>query len=170
VGGGAEPRDRGAAGAHRGAAGGIPRASRRTPRRWRKATPRELARSNQWAEALNREIGERGARIVELQEEFAREQHNGRQVAEGYAAKVAALERDIQDKTKWAIDTETNLTAVIREQTERLSGRWPIWASPWRRCTTPKRNSRSAPRGPLRLQDEARQLEEQVALFRASVG
>jgi SAM-dependent methyltransferase len=128
----------------------------------------ELARSNQWAEALNREIGERRARIVELQEEFAREQHNGRQVAEGYAAKVAALERDIQDKTKWAIDTETNLTAVIREQTERLSGAVADLGIAVEALHHTEKELEERTAWALRLQDEARQLEEQVALFRAS--
>ena len=128
----------------------------------------ELERSNQWAETLNRELEERRARIVELQEEFAREQENARAVAEGYAAKVADLERDIQDKTKWAIDTETSLTAVIRDQTERLTravADLGIAVEALHR-TEKELDERTA--WALRLQDEARRLEEQVALFRAS--
>jgi SAM-dependent methyltransferase len=117
----------------------------------------ELERSHQWAEALDRELEERRARIVELQEEFAREQENARQVAEGYAAKVADLERDLHDKTQWAIDTDTRLTGAIRDlgravevlhHTEKELEERTAWA--------------------LRLQDEARRLEELVALFRAS--
>jgi chromosome segregation ATPase len=121
----------------------------------------ERERSNQWAEALNGELEERRARIVELQEEFAREQENARQVAEAYAAKVAALELDIQDKTRWALDIETRLTADLRAQTEHLGT-----AVEALHHTEKELEERTA--WALRLQDEARRLEEQVALFRAS--
>jgi chromosome segregation ATPase len=121
----------------------------------------ELERSNQWAGTLNRELEERRARIVELQEEFAREQENARKVAEGYAAKVAALERDIQERTQWAIDTETRLTTGLREQTEHLGA-----AVEALHHTEKELEERTA--WALRLQDEARRLEEQVAMFRAS--
>ena len=128
----------------------------------------ERERSNQWAEALNREIAERRARIVALQEEFAREQENARQVAEGYAAKVADLERDIQDKTKWAIDTETNLTGVIRDQAERLSRAVADLGTAVAALHHTEKELEERTAWALRLQDEARRLEEQVALFRAS--
>jgi SAM-dependent methyltransferase len=128
----------------------------------------ERERSNRWAEALNREIEERRARIVELQEEFAREQENARKVAEGYAAKVADLERDIQDKTKWAIDTETNLTAVIRDQAERLSHTVADLGTAVEALHHTEKELDERTAWALRLQDEARRLEEQVALFRAS--
>ena len=128
----------------------------------------DLERSNQWAGTLNREIEERRARVVELQEEFAREQASGRQVAEGYAAKVAALERDIQDKTKWAIDTETRLTAVIRDQAERLSHAVADLGTAVEALHHTEKELEERTAWALRLQDEARRLEEQVALFRAS--
>jgi SAM-dependent methyltransferase len=128
----------------------------------------ELKRSNQWAEALNREIEERRARIVELQEEFAREQENARQVAEGYAAKVAALERDNRDKAQWAIDTQTNLTAVIRDQEERLSVAVAHLSTAVEALHHTEKELEERTAWALRLQDEARRLEEQVALFRAS--
>ena len=79
-----------------------------------------LERSNRWAESLNRDLEERTARIAELQDEMAREQEAARKTAEGYAAKVADLEGDIRDKTQWAIDTETRLTAEVRHQTAEL--------------------------------------------------
>ncbi len=128
----------------------------------------DLERSNQWAEALNRELEERRARVVELQEEFAREQENARRVAEGYAAKVAALERDIQDKTQWAIDTETSLTAVIRDQAERLARAVADLASAVEALHHTEKELEERTAWALRLQDEARRLEEQVAMFRAS--
>ena len=128
----------------------------------------ELERSNQWAGTLNQELEERRARVVELQEEFAREQESARKVAEGYAAKVADLERDIQDKTKWAIDTETNLTAVIRDQTERLMRAVADLGIAVEALHHTEKELEERTAWALRLQDEARQLEEQVALFRAS--
>ena len=121
----------------------------------------ELERSNQWAEALNQELEERRARIVELQRELT-------QVAEGYAAKVAALERDIRDKTQWAIDTETSLTAVIREQTERLARAVADLGGAVEALHHTEKELEERTAWALRLQDEARRLEEQVALFRAS--
>ena len=167
----AEPGTGGAARAHRRTAGGIrARAGERAEGggRLTAGRRRRLERSNQWAEALNRELEERRARIVELQEEFAREQENGRQVAEGYAAKVAALELDIQDKTRWAIDTETSLTAVIRDQTERLSRAVADLGTAVEALHHTEKELEERTAWALRLQDEARRLEEQVALFRAS--
>jgi SAM-dependent methyltransferase len=128
----------------------------------------ERERSNQWAEALNQELEERRARIVEMQEEFAREQENARQVAEGYAAKVAALELDIRDKTRWALDTETRLTAVIRDQAERLSVAVADLGIAVEALHHTEKELEERTAWALRLQDEARRLEEQVALFRAS--
>jgi SAM-dependent methyltransferase len=80
----------------------------------------ELDKSNRWAEELNAEVAARGARVVALQEELAAEQERARAVAEGYAAKVAALEEDIREKTRWAIDVETSLKADVARQTAEL--------------------------------------------------
>jgi len=118
----------------------------------------ERERSNQWAEALNRELEERRARIVEMQEEFAREQENARQVAEGYAAKVAALELDIRDKTRWALDTETRLTAVIRDQAERLSVAVADLSTAVEALHHTEKELEERTAWALRLQDEARRL------------
>ncbi len=79
-----------------------------------------LDKSNRWAEELNAEVAARGARIVELQAEFTSEQDRARAVAEGYAAKVAALEADVREKTQWAIDVETSLKADVAKQTAEL--------------------------------------------------
>jgi SAM-dependent methyltransferase len=80
----------------------------------------ELERSNQWAESLDTELAERRARIDALQEELARDQQNARKLAEGYAAKVSEMEEDLRAKTKWAVDTETRLTAEVEQQTKAL--------------------------------------------------
>ena len=88
---------------------------------------------------------------------------------------MASLERDIQDKTKWAMDTETSLTAVIREQTEQLTRSVADLggAVDALHRTEKELEERTAwalrlQDDVLRLQDEAQRLEQQVALFRAS--
>jgi hypothetical protein len=82
-------------------------------------------------------------------------------VVAAYNAKVAALEEEGREKAQWAIDTETRLTAEIQkiadalntanaslEQTERDLQERTVWA--------------------LRLEEEKRQLEDQLNLVRAS--
>ena len=83
----------------------------------------ELKRANDWAESLDRELGERRARIVGLQEELAREQANGTKVAEGYAAKVRELEADIFAKVQWAHEIEARLTTDIEKLQKDLDDR-----------------------------------------------
>jgi SAM-dependent methyltransferase len=121
----------------------------------------ELERSNQWAAALNSELEGRRARVAELQEELARDQAKARQVVEGYTAKVAALEEENREKTRWAVDTETRLTAEIRQQEKELE----LAVAALHR-TEQDLEERTA--WALRLQEEGRQLERQIALFRAS--
>jgi len=121
----------------------------------------ELERSNQWAAALNSELEGRRARVAELQEEVARDQAKAREVVAGYAAKVAALEEENREKTRWAMDTETRLTAEIRQQEKELE-----LAVEALHRTEQDLEERTA--WALRLQGEGRQLEQQLALFRAS--
>jgi SAM-dependent methyltransferase len=121
----------------------------------------ELEKSNRWAGELNAELGARGARIAELQDELARDQENARQVAAKYNAKIAALEQEGRETAQWAIDTETRLTAEIQqisaaltqtiaahEQTERELQERTAWAK--------------------RLDIQKAQLEEQLAMVRES--
>src|SRR5262249_30858913 len=81
----------------------------------------ELERSNQWAAEVSAELEERRARIAALQEELARDQENARQVAAGYNAKIAELEAEGREMERWAIDTETRLTAEIRLQCDETA-------------------------------------------------
>ena len=128
----------------------------------------ELERSNQWAQSLNRGLDERGARIVELQEELARDQENARKLAEGYAAKVADMEQDLRAKTSWAIDTETRLTAEVRQQTEAL-----VTAVNQLHKTEKELEERTAWATGLqeesrKWQEEAHRVQGQVALYQSS--
>ncbi|MBZ5583679.1 MAG: methyltransferase domain-containing protein [Acidobacteriia bacterium] len=121
----------------------------------------ELERSNEWAGELNRELGERRARVAELQEELAREQENARKVAEGYAAKVAAVEAENREKTQWAVDTEARLGAEIGRQSEELSR--AVEALHQREKELEERTAWA-----LRLQEEASKLEALLGMYRAS--
>jgi SAM-dependent methyltransferase len=110
----------------------------------------ELERSNRWAADLDRTLSERGARIEALQQELAAEQENARSVAEGYAAKVLDLERDVREKTEWARSTAAELghaVEVLDAREKELEER-TAWA--------------------LRLQEEAHALERLLSMVRAS--
>jgi ubiquinone biosynthesis O-methyltransferase len=114
----------------------------------------ELDASNHWAEQLNLELADRRARIAELQDEV-------RLMAQGYEAKIAELEQDIQSKIEWARLVETNLTAEITKQTNEL-----VKAVDALHHTEKELNERTE--WALRLQQEAAQLAQQIELFRAS--
>jgi len=129
--------------------------------RQHKKQQEELERSNQWADSLNRELEERRRRVAELQAELARDQENSRKTAAGYAAKVAGLEQENREKTQWAVDTETRLTAEIRQQVKELE-----LAVAALHQTEKDLEERTA--WALRLQEEGRQLAEQIAVFRGS--
>ena len=110
----------------------------------------ELERSNQWAESLNREVAERRERVAQLQAELDRHQETVRQAVESYAAKVAELEADLGSKIQWARNTQAELDRT-NESLLRLQQEFEertAWA--------------------LRLDSEIRQLQERLAVLRAS--
>ena len=121
----------------------------------------ELEKSNRWAATLNEEIVERRARIAALQEEMAREQEIGRQMAADYEAKVVELEEDIRAKTEWARDIETRLTAEVKRQTADL-----VAAVDALHRTEKELEERTV--WALRLQEEASASAQQLAVLRAS--
>jgi SAM-dependent methyltransferase len=128
----------------------------------------ELDKSNRWAEEANAEVAARGARVVALQEELAVEQERARAVAEGYAAKVAALEEDIRRKTQWAIDVEASLQAEVEKQTAAL-----VRAVGQLHETESELESRTAWVHSLQreldgVREELRGSKEHLALYRAS--
>jgi len=121
----------------------------------------ELERSNRWAEQLNTDLAGRLARITELQEELARDQANARRVVEAYNTKIAALEGENREKTQWAIDLETRLSAEVRQQTDEL-----VKAVAALEQTESELASRSE--WAQQLDEERRRLEEQLTLVRSS--
>jgi SAM-dependent methyltransferase len=86
-----------------------------------RALNEQVQESNRWAAAAQEESGTRGARIVELQQELAREQANFGTIAAGYEAKVAELEETNRAKTAWAVEIERRLTQEIGERSQELA-------------------------------------------------
>lgn len=121
----------------------------------------DLEKSNRWAATMNDEILQRRKRIVELQDELTREQEESAQRSSSYDAKIAELERDIEEKIRWARDVETALSAEVKKQTADLGA-----AVEALHRTENELEERTA--WALRLKDEAAALEQQLALVRAS--
>ena len=121
----------------------------------------ELESSNKWAEELDASLTAARARVSEVQEELARDQENARNVVAGYNAKIAALEEENREKTKWAQDTETRLTAEIQEIARQHAD---VLAALEK--SDAELQARTA--WALRLEEEKRQLEEQLNMVRAS--
>jgi chromosome segregation ATPase len=121
----------------------------------------DLEKSNRWAAAMNEEILERRKRIADLQDELAREHEAWEQTSAAYEAKVAELERDVEDKIKWAHDVETALTAEVKKQTADL-----VAAVDALHRTEKELDDRTA--WARRLQDELDATAQQLALVRAS--
>ena len=120
-----------------------------------------LEKSNRWARAAEKEIEQRGARIVELQDEMAREQQLAMKMAADYNAKVLELEEDIRAKIQWALDVEKALTADIQKQTAHLAA-----AVDALHRTEKELEERTA--WAFGLQKDANGLSQQLALVRAS--
>jgi SAM-dependent methyltransferase len=76
---------------------------------------------NRWTLEIEQNWKAAQERIVQLQDEFIAEQANSSAVATGYARKVAELEEENLEKTAWAIETETRLTAELASRAERLA-------------------------------------------------
>ncbi|HUA61283.1 MAG TPA: methyltransferase domain-containing protein [Verrucomicrobiae bacterium] len=128
----------------------------------------ELERSNQWAESLDRELRERRARVEALQEELARDQENARQLAAGYEAKVAEMEEDLRAKTKWAVDTETRLTAEVEQQTAALAKAVNQLHETEKDLEERTAWAKSLEEESRKWEEEARRLQGQVALYQGS--
>lgn len=120
-----------------------------------------LEKSNRWAQAAEKEIEQRGARIVDLQDEMAREQQLAMKMAADYNAKVLELEADVRAKILWALDVEKALTADIQKQTAHLAA-----AVDALHRTEKELEERTA--WAFGLQKDANGLSQQLALVRAS--
>jgi O-antigen biosynthesis protein len=81
----------------------------------------DLAARTRWAEALSRDLEERGARVNVLQDELAAEQAAARETVAAYEDTVARLEEENVRKTEWARQTEERLTAELTAKAGELA-------------------------------------------------
>ncbi|MGA2117410.1 MAG: methyltransferase domain-containing protein [Bryobacteraceae bacterium] len=117
----------------------------------------ELEESNRWAARLNEEVTERSARIDALQEELAGEQESARRSIAGYTLKVNQLEDEVREKIGWARDAEARLGAELADKQLALDAL---------HRTETERDERT--QWALGLQQQARDLEARLALYRGS--
>lgn len=85
---------------------------------------RQIAESEErarWAAGLCQELEQRGARIEQLQAEFAAEQAAAREVTEAYEAKVRELDAENEAKTRWALETEARLGKELEDKCQELA-------------------------------------------------
>ena len=80
----------------------------------------ELQQRNLWAQQLNQQLAASGARVEQLQDELAAEQASARETVAQYEAKLAELDKDLVDRTNWAIETERRLTEELKQRGEEL--------------------------------------------------
>jgi SAM-dependent methyltransferase len=81
----------------------------------------ELEEHNHWAAQLNMQLADRSARVLELQDELAREQASAAQTVAAYEQKLQQLDAENVAKTQWAQDTEARLTAEIADRDAQLA-------------------------------------------------
>ncbi len=80
-----------------------------------------LQDQNRWASQLEQNWTDAQQRIVQLQEENTAAQAAATAVVDGYNRKIADLERENLEKTNWAMETETRLTAELAALAEHLA-------------------------------------------------
>jgi ubiquinone/menaquinone biosynthesis C-methylase UbiE len=80
-----------------------------------------LQEQNRWASQLEQNWRDAQQRILQLQEENSTAQTAAAAVVDAYNRKIADLERENLEKTAWAIETETRLTAELAARTEHLA-------------------------------------------------
>jgi ubiquinone/menaquinone biosynthesis C-methylase UbiE len=121
----------------------------------------ELEARNRWADQLNRQLDETGARVVQLQDELASEQRASAETAAAYEAQVGELSREVEARTQWALDTESRLTGELKEKMDELA-----------RCVDilhgVERTVEERTQWAERLRQEATVLERKLSMVRAS--
>ena len=81
----------------------------------------KLESSNRWAEKANAGLDQANRRVAQLQDELAAAQAAGRETAAAYEAKIATLDADLIDRTRWARETEQRLTAELEASRQELA-------------------------------------------------
>jgi len=80
----------------------------------------ELERRNLWAQERHREAEARGRRVVDLQEELAREQNKAGIAVAAYESEIARIELERQQTAARAVEMERRLTEELDATTGEL--------------------------------------------------
>ncbi len=81
----------------------------------------ELEEHNRWAGQLNQQLSDVNARVVELQDELAREQATAARMAAAYETKVHELEQENEARLRWGKETEERLTGELHRKLAELA-------------------------------------------------
>jgi SAM-dependent methyltransferase len=114
-----------------------------------------------WAEGLCHDLEERGARIEQLQREFAAEQAAAREVTEAYEGKLRELEHENEAKTLWALETEARLGKELEDKRQELATCVEL-------LHQAERAVESRTEWSNKLQTEVSDLQQQVSLMKES--
>lgn len=80
----------------------------------------ELESRNLWAQERHREAEAHGRRVVDLQEELAREQTKARITVAAYESEIARIERERQETIERAVEIQRSLTEELDARTGEL--------------------------------------------------
>lgn len=121
----------------------------------------EMEKRNEWIMRLDERLAAAGERILALQAEAEAEREAAKAAMAGYESKIGELERDNQEKTNWALETEQRLTGEIEQHREQL--RQTIELLDRAESTLEERTNWA-----LSLQQKIEELERQLSMVRAS--
>jgi SAM-dependent methyltransferase len=86
-----------------------------------RAQKQELDQRAEWAAQLNQRLDLAGTRILELQDEAARDHAAAQEVIASYESKIAELEEDNRRKTEWALNIEGRLGKELEAKLQELA-------------------------------------------------
>jgi len=121
----------------------------------------ELHKNNAWAAELDTQIKASRERIAQLQDELDEQHRTGLAVAEGYEKQLHTLRTDLEERTKWAQDTEARMQRHVDQVTADLASCNDLLDKA--ESTVVERTNWA-----LQLQRELEQAQAQLAMARAS--
>jgi len=87
---------------------------------FRKQT-QELAERHRWALDLAAQLDAKSQRVVDLQEQFVKEQQSATEMAAAYESRLAELDAENRARLEWGMATEARLTAELEARGRELA-------------------------------------------------
>ena len=81
----------------------------------------ELIQRTEWAESIKKDLAEANRRIVELQDELAAQHKAAMAAVEGYEAKVAQLEGELEESARIFHENEQRLQEALKAKLDELA-------------------------------------------------